>query len=240
MPSLRESPKLRSAPTSARSRSSSAPTSARSRPSSAPARISLNKEVIVKMNRTEARATLRATTPMSFFKMGQRGLVLFALLLIQATQPSQAYRAGPPAVMSVSAPIKTKHWMDAFRAKETGAATQIARDAAAIAVAATTGSGTATTAILLSQFTSSAYGKYIIIMAIIAFMIQQILSYGKARMNRQTAKNQMAFMSKQLEAQQKMLQMMLNAQMAATPGRGRRRTPAALPSANRLALLTAN
>ena len=59
---------------------------------SAPARISLNKESILKMTRTEARATLRATTPMTFYKMGrQRGLVLWALLLIMATQPTQAF-----------------------------------------------------------------------------------------------------------------------------------------------------
>lgn len=209
------------------------------RPRSAPARVSLNRETILKMNKTEARAALRATTPMTFYKMGQRGLILFALLLIIATQPSQAflnhaaasgYKAGeaPP-----SAPTKSKHWWESFKGREVSTATQLTRQAAAVTVAYTTGSGTATTAVVLSQIASSAWGQYILTMSMIAFLVKMYVDYGKARMNRQTAKNQMAIIEKQMAHQARMLEMIVESQQR--PRVRGRRAPA-LPSANRLAL----
>ena len=202
---------------------------------SAPARISLNKESILKMTRTEARATLRATTPMTFYKMGrQRGLVLWALLLIMATQPTQAFlnHAAAAGAVPPSAPAKPKHWYEAFKGREVGTAMQLARQATQIA-AARTGSGTAVVAVTASQYASTTLGQYIIALVAVTFFVKQILDYGKARMNRQTAKNQMALMDRQMAQQQRMLEMMLEAQLQ--PRRRGTRTPA-LPSANRIAL----
>jgi hypothetical protein len=173
---------------------------------------------------------------MTFYKMGKRGLVMFALLLIMATQPTQAflnhsavYREPPP-----NAPVKAKHWWKAFGGKEVSVATQLTRQGTAAAVAYSTGSGTATTAVVLSQIASSQWGQFILTLAVITILVKQILDYGKEYMTRQTAKNQMALMVRQLAAQERMLTMMVESQQR----RGRRvgaRTPA-LPAANRLAL----
>jgi len=188
------------------------------------------------MTRTEARSALRATTPMTFYKMGKRGLVMFALLLIMATQPTHAflnhaaaYREPPP-----NAPVKAKRWYEAFKGKEVSVATQLTRQGTAAAVAYSTGSGTATTAVVLSQIASSQWGQFILTLACIGLILKQILDYGKAHMNRQTAKNQAALFARQLAAQERMLTMLVESQQ-----RPRRRVGArtpALPSANRLAL----
>lgn len=191
------------------------------------------------MTRTDARAALRSTTPMTFYKMGRRGLTLFALLLIMATQPTQAfvnfagaagYGAGqlPP-----SAPVKTKHWWEAFHAKETSAAGKIAQNGVALGTAMATGSGTATTAVVLGQLTQTAYGQYLLMMTVISFLVSSILSYGVARMARQTAKEQLAFQEKQLAHHTQMMQMMLNAQM-------RNRAPLLANRIARPAIMAAN
>ena len=187
------------------------------------------------MTRTEARSALRATTPMTFYKMGQRGLVLFALLLIMATQPTQAFlnHAAAAGVVPPSAPPKPKRWYEAFHGKEVGTATQLARQATQMAVAAKTGSGTAVIAVTASQYATTALGQYVVALVAITFFIKQILDYGKARMNRQTFKNQLALMDRQMAQQQRMLELILEAQMRP---RGRGRRAPALPSANRLAL----
>jgi hypothetical protein len=70
-------------------------------------------------------------------------------------------------------------------------------------------------------------------LVVITYFIKQILDYGKARFNRQTAKNHMAMMERQMVHQQRLMEMMLEAK---TRPRGRGRRPPALPSANRLAL----
>jgi len=111
---------------------------------------------------------------------------------------------------------------------------QVARAGTAMTVAVSTGSGAATGAVIASQLSSTPWGRFIMTLACIGLVLKQILDYGKAHMNRQTAKNQMAFMSRQLAAQERMLTMMVESQQR----RGRRvgaRTPA-LPAANRLAL----
>ena len=241
MPSLRNIRGSRKTTTTIKPRSAPTGTSRRRtasvRPRSAPGRISLNKESILKMTRTEARSALRATTPMTFYKMGKRGLVMFALLLIMATQPTQAflnhaaaYREPAPA-----APAPAKRWWQSFGdGKETSGAMQVARAGTAMTVAVSTGSGAATGAVIASQLSSSPWGRFILTLACIGLFVKQILDYGKAYMNRQTAKNQMAFMARQLAAQERMLTMMVEAQQ-----RPRRRVGArtpALPAANRLAL----
>ena len=109
---------------------------------------------------------------------------------------------------------------------------QLARQATQIA-AARTGSGTAVVAVTASQYASTALGQYIIALVAVTFFVKQILDYGKARMNRQTKKNQVALMYRQMAQQQRMLEMMLEAQLQ--PRRRGTRTPA-LPSANRIAL----
>ncbi|BAT22515.1 hypothetical protein [Yellowstone lake phycodnavirus 3] len=226
-----------------RARASSAPGRARvsrsrtARPTSAPGRISLNKESILGMTKTQARAALRSTTPMSFYRKGRAGLVLFALLLIVATRPAGALgvnfagAAGyKPATTNVTP--RAKHWSDAFRLKEKSAAAQVAQQSALLATAYTTGSGTATTAVALSQFTSTAYGKYIVAMAIISYIISSILRYGEARMARQTQKEQVALIEKQMAHQTRMMQMIMNSQVRSP--RGGRRAPI---TANRIGQL---
>ena len=209
------------------------------RPTSAPGRISLNKESILRMTKTQAREALRTTTPMTFYRKGRMGLTLFALLLIIATRPVGAlgpnfavaagYRPGnsPPNTR------KNKHWWQAFHARETPAAAQIAKQSAILTTAYTTGSGTATTAVVLSQLTSTVYGKYIVAMTIIAFIISRILSYGEASMQRKTQKEQMDLIEKQMAHQSKMLEMMIQAQ--ATSPRARRSVARRSLPANRIA-----
>jgi hypothetical protein len=53
----------------------------------------------------------------------------------------------------------------------------------------------------------------------ITYFIKQILDYGKARFNRQTAKNHMAMMERQMAHQQRLMELMLEAQ-ARPRGRG--------------------
>jgi hypothetical protein len=195
---------------------------------SAPGRISLDKESILRMTRTEARSVLRATTPMTFFRMGrQRGLMLFALLLIMATQPTQAFLNHAVAVghgkAPNSAPVKARRWYEAFKGREVGVATQLSRSATATAVAYSTGSGTATTALIASQVASEPWGQFILSLVVVTFLVKQILDYGKARM-------QASIINKQLAAQTRMVELLIESQ--ARPRRRGVRTP----SANRLAL----
>lgn len=192
------------------------------------------------MTRTEARSTLRATTPVTFYRMGQRGLILFALLLIMATQPTQAFINHAVAVgghVPPGAPVKAKRWYESFHAQETSAATQVARSASATAVAVATGSGTATTALVLSQLSSSAWGKYIMTMVVISYLIKMYVDYGKAYMNRQTAKNQMVLIKEQMVHQQRMLEMILEQRGGnIAPRRRGGKSARRLISANRVAL----
>ena len=210
------------------SRARSAPTATTTRvsrsirPRSAPARINLNKESILDMTKTQAREALRSTTPMTFYRKGRAGLILWALLLIAATQPASGFGLRHNfAVPTNSAPVKAKHWWGAFRAKETSAATQIAQQGVILTTAYTTGSGTATTAVALGQFTSTAYGKYVVVMTIIAFLIHSILQYGQARMLRQTQTEQLAMLARQMAHQTQMMQMLMNSQVDSPRGRRR-------------------
>lgn len=184
---------------------------------SAPGRISLNKESIANMTKTQAREVLRTTTPMTFYRKGRMGLVLFALLLIIATRPvgamvnfAGAAGYGPGKTAAVPKTTRNGHWYDAFKLKEKSKATQIAQQGALLTTAITTGSGTATTAVALSQFTASAYGQFIVAMFIVTYLITSILRYGEARMARQSQKEQLALVEKQMAQQTKMLQLLLN------------------------------
>lgn len=186
------------------------------RATSAPGRISLNKESITGMTRTQAREALRSTTPMTFYRKGRMGLTLFALLLIIATRPvgamvnfAGAAGYGPGKTVAVPKTTRNSHWYDAFKLKEKSAAAQVAQQGALLTTALATGSGTATTAVALSQFTASAYGQFIVAMFIVTYLISSILRYGEKRMERQTQKEQMTLIEKQLAHQTKMIEMLL-------------------------------
>lgn len=186
------------------------------RVTSAPGRISLNKESILGMTRTQARGALRSTTPMTFYRKGRMGLTLFALLLIVATRPvgamvnfAGAAGYGPGKTVAVPKTTRNGHWYDAFKLKEKSAAAQVAQQGALLTTALATGSGTATTAVALSQFTASAYGQFIVAMFIVTYLVSSILRYGEARMARQTQKEQMALVEKQLAQQTRMMEMLL-------------------------------
>ena len=186
------------------------------RATSAPGRISLNKESITGMTRTQAREALRSTTPMTFYRKGRMGLTLFALLLIIATRPvgamvnfAGAAGYGPGKTVAVPKTTRNSHWYDAFKLKEKSAAAQVAQQGALLTTALATGSGTATTAVALSQFTASAYGQFIVAMFIVTYLISSVLRYGEKRMERQTQKEQMTLFEKQLAHQTKMIEMLL-------------------------------
>jgi len=186
------------------------------RATSAPGRISLNKESVLRMTKTQAREALRSTTPMAFYRKGRMGLTLFALLLIVATRPAGAFinvagaaGYGPGKTVAVPKSTRNSHWYDAFKLKEKSAATQLAQQGALLSTAFATGSGTATTAVALSQFTASAYGQFIVAMFIVTYLVTSILRHGEARMARQTQKEQMALVEKQLSHQTKMMEMLL-------------------------------
>lgn len=76
----------------------SRPSRSKSRPSrpsrarSAPARLNLNKNEIQKMTPGEARQVLRTTRLSSFARMGRRGLLLVALLLLTAMTSTHAMK----------------------------------------------------------------------------------------------------------------------------------------------------
>lgn len=187
------------------------------RATSAPGRISLNKESITGMTRTQAREALRSTTPMTFYRKGRMGLTLFALLLIVATRPvgamvnfAGAAGYGPGKTVAVPKTTRNGHWYDAFKLKEKSAAAQVAQQGALLTTAIATGSGTATTAVALSQFTASAYGQFIVAMFIVTYLVSSILRYGEKRMERQTQKEQMALIQSQLAQQTRVMQMLLN------------------------------
>jgi len=199
MVSLKE---MRGARMSSLSRKSRVVVSRRAR--SAPGRISLNKESIMGMFRTQAREALRSTTPMTFYRKGRMGLTLFALLLIIATRPVGAFvnfagaaGYGPGKTVAVPSTVRNKHWYDAFKLKEKSAAAQVAQQGALLTTAIATGSGTATTAVALSQFTASAYGQFVLALFIVTYLISSILRYGEARMARQSQKEQLALVEKQ-------------------------------------------
>ena len=145
-----------------------------------------------------------------------------------ATQPTQAFlnHAAAAGAAPPSAPAKPKHWYEAFKGREVGVATQLSRSGTAAAVAYSTGSGAATTALIASQVASDPWGQFILTLAVITILVKQVLDYGKARM-------QASYMNKQLAAQARMIEMLVESQRQ--PRRRGTRTPA-LPSANRIAL----
>jgi hypothetical protein len=187
------------------------------RATSAPGRISLNKDNIMQMTRTQAREALRYTTPMTFYRKGRMGLTLFALLLIIATRPVGAFvnfagaaGYGPGKTLGAPSTNRNKHWFSAFKLKEKSAATQVAQQSALLTTAIATQSGTATTAMAVSQFTSTVYGQFMLSMFIVSYIISRILQYGEARMERQSKKEQISLIEKQMAQQTRMLQMILN------------------------------
>ena len=202
----RGSRKVHSAPTARVSRSTHR-TSMTARPKSAPGRISLNRNAIMKMSRSEARETLRATPPMTFYKLGKRGLILFTLLIICALEPAMghttvansAHGAPPPYIVGRvhNEAIITKRatpwqfWTRMFssspQAKVAGAS-DIAQAGAALAVGAATGSGAATSSFILWQISKTPFGQFFIIMVIIAFIVKHLVDYGKSRHSRNTQK----------------------------------------------------
>ena len=74
-------------------------------------------------------------------------------------------------------------------------------------------------------------------MTIIAFLIHSILQYGQTRMMRQTQREQLSMIDKQMAHQAQMMQMLMNSQVASP--RGRRRRVITANSVARLAI-TAN
>jgi hypothetical protein len=207
--------------------------------------VSLNKESISNMTKTQARAALRETTPMSFYRKGRAGLALFSLLLIKATQPAGAvnmaaaagYTTGRQPVVNVG---PKKKWYSAFYGQEESAAARIAKQGVLVTTAYTTGSGTATTAVALSQFAATGYGKFMLALVVITFLIKIILSYGEERLRAQSQASQLAMIQTQMEHQKQMMQMLLNSQRSPRTRRTvRRGAPVLAANIARPALMAA-
>lgn len=171
--------RARSAPVAAKSR-----TSAPARPRSAPGRISLDKESVLKMSPAQAKAALRHTTVNTLYRKGKQGLYLFALLLIIASQPAAALNWG-----AYGAAIKNanKQLPPAAKSQASGTATKIAQQANLAWVAYFTKSGPAAIAAATLTVFQDNYGKFLLTLALIAFMVREYFHFKVRRGNQNLA-----------------------------------------------------
>jgi hypothetical protein len=141
------------------SRTSRSRPSRTSRARSAPARINLNKTEIQKMTPGEARQVLRTTRLSAFARMGRRGLVLVALLLLTAMTSTQALPVGyvnlgqpaPKPATPRTVGRRVSNWMKPPSATEKARrAAEIAASVAAAGLGGPVGAGV--TGILLLRY----------------------------------------------------------------------------------------
>ena len=186
--------RARSAPVAAKSR-----TSAPARPRSAPGRISLDKESVLKMSPAQAKAALRHTTVNTLYRKGKQGLYLFALLLVIASQPVDAFNWG-----AYGAAMKNtnKQLSPAAKSQASGTATKIAQQANLAWVAYFTKSGPAAIAAATLTVFQDNYGKFLLTLALIAFMVREYFHFKVRRGNQNLA-------VLTLKSQEKTLQMLI-------------------------------
>jgi hypothetical protein len=170
--------RARSAPVAAKSR-----TSAPKRPRSAPGRISLDKESILNMTPSQANSALRRSTVNTFYRKGRQGLYLFALLLIVASQPTAALNWG-----AYGAAMKNnKRMSPTVKSQASSTATKVVQQANLAWVAYFTKSGTATAAAATLTIFQDNYGKFLLTLALIAFMVREYFHYKVRRANQNLA-----------------------------------------------------
>ena len=171
--------RARSAPVAAKSR-----TSAPKRPRSAPGRISLDKESVLKMSPAQAKAALRHTTVNTLYRKGKQGLYLFALLLIIASQPTAALNWG-----AYGAAIKNanKQLPPAAKSQASSTATKVVQQANLAWVAYFTKSGPAAIAAATLTVFQDNYGKFLLTLALIAFMVREYFHFKVRRGNQNLA-----------------------------------------------------
>jgi hypothetical protein len=171
--------RARSAPVAAKSR-----TSAPKRPASAPGRISLDKESILNMSPAQAKSALRRSTVNTFYRKGKQGLYLFALLLIVASQPVAALNWG---AYGAAMKNNTRHLAPAAKSQASSTATKVVQQANLAWVAYFTKSGTATSAAATLTIFQDNYGKFLLTLALIAFMVREYFHYKVRRGNQNLA-----------------------------------------------------
>ena len=172
--------RARSAPAAAKSR-----TSAPKRPRSAPGRISLDKESVLKMSPAQAKAALRHTTVNTLYRKGNRGLYIFALLLVIASQPVAALNWG---AYGAAMKNNTRQLPPAAKTQASGWATKLVQQANVALVSVFTGSGQAATAAALLSVFQDNYGKFLLTLATIAFMVREYFHFKVRRGNQNLAK----------------------------------------------------
>ena len=157
--------------------------SAPKRPASAPGRISLDKESILNMTPAQAKSALRRSTVNTFYRKGKQGLYLFALLLIVASQPTAALNWG-----AYGAAMKNnKHMAPVVKSQASATATKVVQQANLAWVAYFTKSGTATAAAATLTIFQDNYGKFLLTLALIAFMVREYFHYKVRRANQNLA-----------------------------------------------------
>lgn len=170
--------RARSAPVAAKSRTASP-----KRPRSAPGRISLDKESVLNMSPAQAKAALRHTTVNTLYRKGKQGLYLFALLLIIASQPTAALNWG-----AYGAAMKNnKRMSPAVKSQASSTATKVVQQANLAWVAYFTKSGPAAIAAATLTVFQDNYGKFLLTLALIAFMVREYFHFKVRRGNQNLA-----------------------------------------------------
>lgn len=154
----------------------------RSRRRSAPAAVSLDKVSILNMKPAQARAAARQVTFQTLYRKGKMGLYLFALLLLVASQPADAINWGAYGA------AQKGELKPAAKRQAAGAAGKVAQQASVAWVAYFTRSGTAATATALFAVWQENYGKFLLTLALIAYMVREYMHFKIRRGNQNLAR----------------------------------------------------
>jgi hypothetical protein len=135
------------------------------------------------MTPSQAKTALRHTTVNTFYRKGKQGLYLFTLLLIVASQPVAALNWG-----AYGAAMKNnKHLPPAVKSQAAGTATKILQQANLAWIAFFTRSGVATASAAALTIFQDNYGKFLMTMALIAFMVREYFHFKVRRGNQNLA-----------------------------------------------------
>lgn len=132
------------------------------------------------MTPAQARSAVRHVTFNSLYRKGKMGLYLFALLLIVASQPADAINWGAYGTATELKP--------AAKSRAASTAGKVAQQANVAWVAYFTGSGTAATATALFSVWQENYGKFLLTLALIAYMVREYMHYKVRRTNQNLAR----------------------------------------------------
>lgn len=134
------------------------------------------------MSPAQARTAVRKVTVGALYRKGKMGLYLFALLLTIASQPASALNWGAyghKGNATLTKPAKSQ---------AASIAGKVAQQANVAWVAYFTKSGTAASAAALLTVWQESYGKFLLTLALIAFMIREYFHYKVKRGNQNLAR----------------------------------------------------